>query len=329
MELFNVSIVYLHKYLHMSKEKGSESFYCESCNYHTTRRSQYNRHILTLKHKHCLQSKPCTENTKEQPIQSLINTNKEYICSCGKSYKHRQSLYNHTQQCEDNYNKYHNNKNMIVNTNESGKQPKEKTIEPSEELDYKAMFLTMVEKNNELQQTLVDIVPKIGNQTNSNNTNTFNIQIFLNEKCKNAMPLMEFVDKLQLQLTDLTSTAEKGYVESMSDIFIRELEGMDVTERPIHCSDIARDTLYVKNHNNWTQDDRGQTLMNNAIDKVRHENFSQLEEWIKEHPNYQDKTHTDNKEYLEIVTNCLEGSNGKSNKLVVKNIAKEVRIQKK
>ena len=161
---------------------------------------------------------------------------------CGKEYKHRQSLNNHKKKCDY--------KPEVEDTME--KIVKEET---KEDIDYKDVILTLVKQNNELQNTIKEMIPKIGNNntttTNTTNNNQFNLQMFLNEDCKNALNIKDFVNSLQLSIQDLTNTGKFGYVDGISRIFVNALNDMDITERPIHCTDLKRETVYIKDADKW------------------------------------------------------------------------------
>ena len=191
----------------------------------------------------------------------------------------------------------------------------------------------MMKKNDELQQTIKDIIPRIGNtftnNTTNNTTNKINMNIFLNEHCKDALNLMDFVKSLQLQIDDLECTREQGFVESISRIFIRGLQDLDVTKRPIHCSDLKREILYVKDNNAWQKETHDKEHMVNAIKEVKHNNFLQLKNWVENNPEYGNVTHEKNDKYLQLVSNCIGGTDNEQDKnvdKVIKNVAKQVYI---
>ena len=294
--------------------KNAEKFSCEKCDFTCCKLSEYNRHLTTRKHKMLTNVDNLTEK----------NATPKFVCDiCNKEYKHRQSLSVHKKKC------------TIIPKQENKK--KDETVNDEiTDTDYKKMFIEVMDKNAELQsklieqqEQLVELLPKVGNTTNNNN---YNLNIYLNEHCKDALSLMDFIDNLKLQLNDLTLTGEKGFVEGVSNIFIKGLNELEFNKRPIHCSDVKRETLYIKNEQEWKKDDKQNSMVKNAIEKVKDDNFKQLERWQNEHPHHQDQNHPDNKIFLDLVQNCIGGldDNSKQNniKKVIKNIAKEVIIEK-
>ena len=268
--------------------KNAENFNCEHCGFTCSKKSNWNKHLLTTKHK------------------ILINPNKKiqknpnfYICICGKSYKHASSLCGHKKKCN-----YEENDNK--------------------DLNYKEMFIQMMDKNNELQQTIKDIIPKIGNTTYAQNNN-FNLQLFLNEDCKDALNIKDFVNSLQLQLKDLDHTGKMGFVEGTSKIFIDGLNKLEITKRPIHCSDINEEILYIKDNDIWEKENKNNDKMKQAIDEITDANMKQMPEWVKRNP-----TFANDEEYLKVISNIMNVmDNNKQNKQkekIINNVAKETLI---
>jgi hypothetical protein len=239
-------------------QESSKKFCCKKCNYYTCRKSQYDRHLLTLKHE-----KITNDNNLEQKVPN------EFICECGKKYNYLSGLSRHRKTC---------------------KREKKETsiIENEENVDYKSMFLEMINENKELRKTITEMIPKIGNNNNNNNTinnkNKFNINVFLNEKCKDALSMDEFIDKIEVSMKNLLTTKEKGQVYGISNIIMENMNKLSLYERPLHCTDKKRETLYVKN-NEWEKDDNKEHI-NKALKKVESKQLKNLNVWLEEHPNY-------------------------------------------
>jgi len=206
------------------------------------------------------------------------------------------------------------------------------------------MFMQLIQQNQDLQNLLVkqdeshkkqisEIIPKIGN-TNCNNTtnNKFNMNIFLNEQCKDAIPLMEFVNNLKLTVEDLDNTGKEGIVKGLTDIITKGLNELDITKRPIHCSDIKRETLYIKDEDKWVKDDKDKTIVSDAISKVTHEAHNFFPKWLDEHPNCWKEDSPYHEQYMIMVTNRFgkgeENFHENNTKQVIKNIAKKVMVDK-
>jgi len=300
----------------MTNEKGSEKFQkfnCSLCNFNTSRESQYQRHLLTAKHKILI-------NTNDK-VPKVPKNPKVYLCSCGKSYKHASSLSGHKRKC-------------------SFKEPTIKEPE-KEDIDYKEVILTLVKQNNELQQTIVgqqntikEMIPKIGNTinntTNTTNNNQFNLQMFLNEDCKNALNIKDFVNSLQLSIKDLTDTGKLGYVDGISRIFVNALNDMDITERPIHCTDIKRETVYIKDADKWEKEGSENLKLKKTIRDIENKNIKMIPKWKEENPECRIMDTRQADELMEISINALGGHEEKEKleKKIVKNVLKEVMIDK-
>jgi hypothetical protein len=271
--------------------KNAEKFNCEKCSFKCSKKSNFDKHILTRKHQ------ILTNPNKKIPK----NASPTYVCECGKIYKHASSLCGHK-------------KNCIY---------EEKEID-NKDLNYKEMFIQMMDKNNELQQTINDMIPKIGNTTYAQNNN-FNLQLFLNEDCKDALNIKDFVSSLQLQLKDLDNTGKLGFVEGTSKIFIDGLNKLEITKRPIHCSDIAEETLYIKDNDTWEKETKNKDKMKRAIDEITDANMKQMPEWVRENP-----TFANDEGYLKVISNIMNvmdsSKQNKQKEQIINNVAKETLI---
>jgi hypothetical protein len=185
-----------------------------------------------------------------------------------------------------------------------------------------------------MRKLLQETIPKIGNTTTNTttNNNSFNINFFLNEQCKDALNISDFVEQIKLQLSDLDMIGKVGYVEGMSKIFIRNLRELDVFKRPIHCSDLKRETLYVKDQNSWEKENGENNKIKRAIKQVECKNIKQIPKWNEENP---DADNTDSKKHLEYHNILIESMGGstlqddnKKRDKIIRNIAKEVLINK-
>lgn len=274
--------------------KNIKIFECEKCDYSCSKKGDWNRHLLTRKHK-------IVTNYD-------TNTSKTFICECGKSYKHRQNLHTHKKKCDY--------EEKVENIQE------EKTEE--NELNYKDMFLVMMNENKELKGMMKEMIPNIGNNNNSHNTQ-FNINVFLNEQCKDALNIMDFVDSLQLQLKDLDNTGKLGFVEGTSKIFIEGLNKLEITKRPIHCSDIKEETLYIKDNDTWEKENKNKDKMKKAIDRITDINMDQMPEWVKENPKF-----ANDDEYLKVISNIMnvidKGKQNKQKEEIINKVAQETFI---
>jgi len=201
------------------------------------------------------------------------------------------------------------------------------------------MFYDLIKQNSEFQQGVMDILQQqqqqivTNNIVNSNSNNkTFNLNIYLNETCKDAMNMSEFIDSIQVQIDDLETTGQIGYVEGISNIFLNNLKDLDTHMRPIHCSDLKREILYIKDDNKWNKDSDDKTLLIKAIKQVAHKNIKKIGDWIKLNPGCLDSDSKKNDQYLQIVSNAMSGSTIEEQQSnihkIIRNLVKEVVIDK-
>jgi len=297
-----------------NSQKIAKNYKCDCCDYECSKQSDYNKHLLTGKHQ------KMTVLTKK----AAKVANNAFVCNCGKEYTSRQGLWKHKKICTDPF-----DTNKIISENM-----------PTDEPTLKEMFLKVVEQNQaillenqEMRKLLSETIPKIGNTTNNTtNNNQFNLQFFLNEQCKDALNIGDFVEQIKLQLSDLDMIGRVGYVEGMSKIFMRNLHALDVFKRPIHCSDLKRETLYIKDKDAWEKENGENIKIKRAIKGIEHKNIKQLPQWREENPTAEDTETKKHMEYQKILLEAMGGStmedDNKKREKIVRNIAKEVVIDK-
>ena len=304
------------------EEKKEKQFYCEKCDYICCVKFSFDRHIQTTKHK--LKQKETNETQKEKKGD-------KNICDCGQLFKSRTTLWRHKQKCD-----YYNQEQ-----NQEQEQEKLETMEPTTKEIIDLMRLQMIE-NQELrkmmlsqQQQIIELASK-NSITNTNcnnvNTNTFNLNMFLNEKCKDAINISEFVDNVKIQLSDLENFGHMGYVEGVSRILINNLKDLDTYSRPIHCSDLKREVLYIKDNNEWTKETDDKPVLKQAIKKIANKNIKQIQTWKDENPGCCNSESKKNDQYMKIVMNSMSGGTSEEQinniSQIVKNVAKVVAIEK-
>jgi hypothetical protein len=275
-----------------------------------------------------------------------IETDKLYNCNCGDSFNSRTTLWRHKKKCIIIQHPV-TTQNIIVNIsdlqNDHIKQQQFVDYLLKENSEFKQLMIEqnkhMMEQMNEQNKqnkNMLELAKNSGNHNNNShnttNTNNFNLQFFLNETCKDAMNIMEFVDQLQVSVKDLEETGRLGYSEGISKIFINGLKQINISDRPIHCSDSKREIVYIKDKNEWTKEDDNKSLLTNAIKHVAHKNMRQIKEWTKVNPEYNDSSSKQNDRYLKIVSNSMNGSTeeetNKNYNKIIKNITKETIIDK-
>jgi hypothetical protein len=292
--------------------KSSIMFECKICDYSTSRQSQHDRHLLTDKHKNRQKS---TMSDKESS---------DYICHCGKIYKERTGLWRHKKKCLQRIKNHKSN----LPTSENVESLVQYLMK--ENSDFKQLIIDQNKQMIELSKNAGH--NNITNNTNNTTNNNFNLNFFLNETCKDAMNIMDFVNQLNVSTLDLEETGRLGYSEGISKIFINGLKNLDIPDRPIHCSDFKRETLYIKDQDQWNKETEDKALLTSAIKHIAHKNIKQIKEWTKEHPEYNDSNSKQNDKYLNIVKESMSGSTqeetNKNYLKIIKNIARETIIDK-
>ena len=291
----------------------AKKYYCESCDYKCCVKFSYERHLVTSKHMKRVQMKQ-NETKKEEKYEKdeKEKPTQHNICVCGIVFNSRTTLWRHKKTCitiEKSYN--------------------EQNIDKKDELlNY------LMKENQEFKNLILEIVKK-DNITNNNNithTNShnksFNLNFFLNETCKNAMNITDFVDSIKLQLSDLESVAKIGYVEGLSKIIIKNLNALDVTERPVHCSDSKRDTMYVKDEDKWEKESEDNHKVLKAIEDIANKNSKMVKEWKTKNPECASSKSHKADVYSHIMIQAVCSNNDMNNSKILKKIAKEVIIDK-
>ena len=300
----------------------SPKFECKLCDYKCFKNSDYIKHTKTKKHQ-----------SLEQEYKENTDHN-EYFCGCGKKYSYHSGLWKHKKVCRGSATK---TRQMATKT----RHPLPISLPTNNEI-IEIIKVQMIENLEfkkfmmEQHTQMMELASKsnITNTINSNcnNNNTFNLQFFLNEKCKDALNINEFVDSIKIQMSDLENFAHLDYPDGVSKIFVKNLNNIDTYLRPIHCSDLKRETIYIKDNNKWIKETEDKPLLKNAIKKIANKNIRQITEWVKEHPGCQDPTTKQNVKYNKIVMNSMSGGTVEEqhNNLeqIVKNVTKAAVIDK-
>ena len=279
--------------------KNPKEFFCKNCDFISSNKKDYDRHLATDKHK------MLTNVDKKTPKNP-----KPFQCVCGKQYKHRQSLSVHKKKCKivENVIVEDTPENKLINEKDMMSVPKE-------------MWERVMNHMDKQQEALVCLSSKSSKTINNN----FNIQIFLNENCKDALSITEFVDSLQLKLEDLLYSKQNGAIEGISNVIIKGLNELDIEKRPLHCTDVKRETLYIKDENGWEKENKDKEKLKKAIFTTQQRQARLIKEWQKENPDWADSM-AKMEEFHQFVQKIYM-DDGEENK-VIKNIAKEVQLDK-
>jgi hypothetical protein len=302
--------------------KIAKKFTCKCCDYNCSKEYDYKKHLMTAKH-----------NKLININKVLIEKSPTFVCNlCKKEYKSNVGLWKHKKKCNELLSKKEEEFNQIT------------TVEVS---FLTNLVLEVVKNNNEMQKQHTEIQKQtqeiqkqmlevckngIGNTTTNNNcyNKTFNMQVFLNEKCKDAMNLMDFVNSMTLELSDLEDVGTLGYVEGISNIIIRNLNALDIYKRPIHCSDAKREIMYVKDDNVWEKENSNYDKIRKAIKRVTYKNSALLVPWSQKYPACMNNQHHLNDVYVKMMGQAMGGKEDfvDSENKIMKKIAKAVLIDK-
>jgi len=285
---------------------------CQTCDFKCCKKGDWNRHILSSKHK----------NVDKMLTNVDADDIKSYSCDCGKIYKHRQSLYVHKQTCvtKDEINKELHDKDLIDYLLKENSEFKEMLLEQNKMM----MEIAKTSQTNNSNNIM-------NNSNNNSHNKTFNLNLFLNETCKDAMNIMDFINSLQLQVSDLENVGKVGYVKGLSNIIIKNLKALDVDKRPVHCTDTKREIIYVKDNNEWQKETSEKPKLRKALKLLAHKNIKMLPVYREKYPDCQEWDSKKCNEYNKIVSEAMGGefnddeiSFGK----VIKNVVKEISIDK-
>ena len=326
--------------------KNAKIFSCEKCNFVCSKLSNFNSHLLTRKHEMIT-----NDNKKCQKKSEKCRT--IFSCHCGKIYQYNSGLSRHRTLCKvpipsitdelsmDTLSSvidspYANTHIIVPPYNPHPEmQPSESTRIILELLRDNQEFKNLLIEQNKLMLELAQkttISGSYNNNTINSNNKQFNIQFFLNEQCKNAINLSDFVDNLQLNFNDLENVADRGYVEGITQIFMNGLKQLDIYTRPVHCTDVKREVVHVRENNVWIKDTPDQAKIKAAIRRIAFRNIQMISKWNKDHPNYKildsDEFNRSFQIMKQSLGNTCPGGVEKNNEKIMRNILKEVHVDK-
>ena len=287
-----------------SGKKWQKEFYCENCHYLCYKKYNWEKHLMTAKHSQVTLG----DNFVAKVAKSGKNEGSIFICDfCDKEYSSRNGLWKHKKTCKEN-----------------------------DDISTKQLVMLMLQQNNKVQDALIEMSKQItttnntNNMTNSHNqttNNSFNLQLFLNETCKNAMNITDFANSIKLQLSDLISVGELGYVDGISNIIIKKLNALDITERPVHCADKKRKVIYFKDKNKWEKDEE-EKRVRKLIKTVAFKNQKLFPQFKETYPDYNDSESKRSDQYSNIVIESLADSDLDKENKIIKNISDAITLDK-
>ena len=297
--------------------KNSIYFECSICSFKCGKKSDYDRHLLTRKHLNNI-------NNNEK---TLKNT-KKHQCICGNNYKYASGLSFHKKKCY-----YKEGENKVINIHHDYKDNYKdlvmKLIIKNQEIinDNQEIKSIMMKENQELRKQITDLIPQIGNNNNNTTNNVkqkFNINVFLNEKCKDAISIDQFIDTIEVSMKNLLTTKDKGLGEGLSSIIIDNMNKLSLYERPMHCTDKKRETMYIKNQG-WSKDDKLEQV-DKLLKRVENKQLKNIEKWTDANPNFMESEKLQ-EEYIKLIKGCttsIDECRGKT----IKKVCDKVYIEK-
>jgi hypothetical protein len=323
--------IYIDYLEQMTESKTANTFICELCDFTCSKQSNYNSHLMTAKHK----NRTNRTNKLPKPADSTdANEPVSYSCGCGKTYRARNSLWYHKRKCTYDSN---NLDSISSNTNTSFirvllQQQEEKRYDETNKLrkllleqqEYHTQQLK--EQQEQHNKQIQDLIPKLQqvtniNNTNSNNTtnnNKFNLNFFLNEQCKDAISIQTFIENLDIGIKELEHMGNVGYLQGMMTIMSNTLGAMDVYKRPVHCTDLKRETVYIKDGDTWKKDNANNDDLRRVINTVANVNYRNLDVWESQHPDAFESDTPDNIEYCKIAMESMGGYDNSDDKIAIK-----------
>ena len=290
--------------------KKTPNFTCNLCDFTSSNKKDYNRHVQTKKHIFNVSQGFSTDLTQKNP----------YECNCGKTYKDNSGLWRHKKKC---------------NVKEKDNTDSEDNSQSNEIQELKEFMKYLMKENSEMKNMMLEVIKTGTHNTTNTHTNshnkTFNLQFFLNETCKDAMNIMDFVDSVKLQLSDLENVGKLGYVDGISNIIVKNLKALDVEKRPVHCTDSKREILYIKDDDKWEKENEENNKIKKVIKKIAYKNQRLLPEFKKEHPDCGKYHSKYSDQYNKIVVESMGGSGDNDDEKedkIIKNVAKQVIIDK-
>ena len=282
-------------------QKIPKKYNCQKCNYNTSNKKDFNKHLMTNKHIN-------TTNT----TNIVPKPENKYECVCGRIYKHHSSLWNHKKICQS------------------------KLYKDSQNLDTNDTIIALLKQNQEFKELIIEQNKHISNITNNtynttNNNQSFNLNFFLNTTCKNAMNMTEFIENMEINFKDIENIGKNGYVNGMTEMILSRIKELDVTKRPLHCTDLKRETMYIKDNDEWCKDTPENTKLRKTIGYVAKRNYATIPLWREKYPECQNWNDPKYEFCVDMMRNILGDIGEKQTRLdnkIIKNLSKHITIEK-
>jgi len=318
--------------------KNAKKYECEKCNFICSKQSNFNMHLTTAKHIRLI-------NANSSLLENMLTV---YKCICGNEYKHASSLSKHKKSCTYTLTSYEENiqitiepiepksaellvlvKELMVQMVAKDKQQDELIAQMAAKDKQQD---EIIKQNMDLQNTMKEMIPHIGNNntTNTNSNNTFNVQLYLENECKDAISLQDFIRNIEINMSHLVAISKDGYVDSISNLLIQSLNKMAITDRPLHCTDLKRDTVYIKDMETWNKSTADAPIMNGLIDSIENKYYAGVKQYVRDNPQARE---LDTPEYNFYAKACVHSlgnyeDHDKLNKKIYKKVLPEVKLDK-
>jgi hypothetical protein len=304
--------------------KNRKIYTCPDCDYTSSNKYDFTKHCKTVKHQNAILAMAiddlaiATSQMSQKPM---------FECDCGKAYKDNSGLWRHKKQCKTYASKYSEGitTELVLELIRDNKELKQLLIEQNHTIQHQNSTINNLATTKQIGGN--------NNITTNSHNNAFNLNFYLNETCKEALNISEFVSSIKVSLEDLENTGRKGYIEGISNIIVRNLNGLEHHQRPIHCNDQKREIIYIKDNNEWTKESESKPILTKAIKVIANENIKQIKQWRDKNPDCTNSESKKNNLYLKIVSNSMNGlteeEGHKNISKIISNVAKETVIHKK
>jgi hypothetical protein len=301
-------------------QKNRKKYECKMCDYVSFNKFDFEKHVITIKH---INKQKSMESCDFSINLDKKSQEKKFTCeNCNKEYKDNSGLWRHRKKCN-----IEETQCIEIDSEE---------YKSTQEVDELKDFMKyLMQENTEMKSMMMEVIKNGTHNTTNNNNNshnkTFNLNMFLNETCKNAMNINDFVDSLHLQISDLEKVGEVGYIEGISSIIIKNLNALDVTERPIHCTDKKRETMYIRDEDKWEKDDEKKAKLHKMVKNVAFKNINLISEFQKLHPDWKKSTSKYSDQINKIIIESMGGKGDneyEKEEKIIKRVAKEVFVDK-